>query len=99
MKRNALLAWLEARRPAPPDALRACLAANLTEADLSLPEHLADMGRRALARVATRSEGGRELALDLLTADAFITYAFEAQAEADVSGLAGLAERVARSAA
>ena len=99
MTRSALLTWLEARRPAPPDALRACLAAGLTDADRALPEHLAELGRRALARVASRPVGGRELALDLLTADAFITYAFEAQAEVDVSGLAGLAERVARSAA
>lgn len=98
MTRTALVTWLEARRPAPPDALRACLAAGLTDADLPLPEQLADLGRRSLERVAGRPEGGRELALNLLAADAFITYAFEAQAEADVSGLAGLAERVARSA-
>jgi hypothetical protein len=98
MIRRDLLAWLEARRPAPPDALRACLAAGLTDADLPLPEHLADLGRQSLERVAGRPEGGRELALALLAADGFITYAFEAQAEADVSGLAGLAERVARSA-
>ncbi len=98
MTRSPLLAWLEARRPAPPEALRACLAAAATDAETAFPEHLADLGRRALARVVTRPEGGRELALDLLTADAFITYAFEAQAELDVSGLAGLAERVARSA-
>ena len=98
MTRTALVTWLEARRPAPPDALRACLAAGLTDADLPMPEHLADLGRRSLERVAGRPEGGRELALNLLAADAFITYAFEAQAEADVSGLAGLAERVARSA-
>ncbi|HYL21571.1 MAG TPA: hypothetical protein VEU74_07405 [Gemmatimonadales bacterium] len=98
MTRAALLAWLDARRPAPPEALRACLAAGLTDADLPLPEHLADLGRRSLERVASHPAGGRELALDLLAADAFITYAFEAQAEADVSGLAGLAERVARSA-
>ncbi|PYO79077.1 MAG: hypothetical protein DMD67_03600 [Gemmatimonadetes bacterium] len=85
MTRGALLAWLDARRPAPPDALRACLAAGVTDADLTLPEHLAELGRRALARVTSRAqaEAGRELALDLLTADAFITYAFEAQVEAE----------------
>ncbi len=99
MTRAALLDWLEARRPAPPAALGACLAAGLTDAELPLPEHLAELGSRSLARVAGRPEGGRELALDLLAADAFITYAFEAQADADVSGLAELAERVARGAA
>ena len=98
MTRAALLAWLDARRPAPPEALRACLAAGVADGDLPLPEHLAELGGRSLARVASHPEGGRELALDLLAADAFITYAFEAQAEADVSALAGLAERVARSA-
>jgi hypothetical protein len=44
--------------------------------------------------VALRPKGGRELALDLLAADAFITYAFEAQAEADVGGVARLAAGV-----
>jgi hypothetical protein len=31
--------------------------------------------------VVRKPQGGRELALDLLAADAFATYAFEAQAE------------------
>jgi hypothetical protein len=95
MTRRELLAWLEARRPPPPDALRAHLAAELADADLPLPEHLARLGQRVLARVVDRPEGGRELALDLLAADAFVTYAFEAQAESDAGGLAALAERVA----
>ena len=94
MTRRALLAWLEARRPAPPDILRPSLAAAVTDADLPLPEHLALVGQRLLARVAERPAGGRELALDLLAADAFVTYAFEAQAEGDVAGLAALAARV-----
>jgi len=98
MTRAELLAWLEARRPAPPEALRASLATGIADTPLALPQHLADLGRRTLARVASRPDGGRELALDLLAADAFITYAFEAQAEADVAGLADLAERVARGA-
>jgi hypothetical protein len=94
MTRSELLAWLEARRPAPPEVLRPSLAAAVTDADLPLPDHLALLGRRLLARVADQPTGGRELALDLLAADAFVTYAFEAQAEADVAGLAALAERV-----
>jgi hypothetical protein len=95
MTRRELLAWLEARRPAPPEALLTHLAAALADADLRLPDHLAHLGQQALARVARRPQGGRELALDLLAADAFVTYAFEAQAEADVGGLPALAERVA----
>jgi hypothetical protein len=95
MTRRAVLSWLEGRRPGPPDAVRAHLAAAVTDASLPLPEHLAELGREVLVRVASRPDGGRELALDLLAADAFITYAFEAQAEADVGGLAALAQRVA----
>ena len=94
MTGRELLAWLEARRPAPPDMLRPRLVAAVTDADLPLPDHLALLGQRLLARVAGRPEGGRELALDLLAADAFVTYAFEAQAEADVAGLVALAGRV-----
>ena len=101
MTRREVLAWLEARRPIPPDALRACLEAAVTDAELPpllpLPDQLAVLGRRVLGRVAGRPEGGRELALELLAADAFITYAFEAQAETDATGLAGLAERIAGS--
>jgi hypothetical protein len=92
-------AWLAARRPAPPPALAARVAAAVAAGgDLpgGLPEHLAALGDRLLEQVAARPEGGRELALDLLAADALVTYAFEAQAETDVAGLAALAARVAR---
>jgi hypothetical protein len=101
MTRRDVLAWLEARRPVPPDALRVCLEASVTDAERSpaapLPDQLALLGRRVLARVAGRPAGGRELALELLAADAFITYAFEAQAELNATGLAALAERIAGS--
>lgn len=94
MTRDDVLAWLDTRRPAPPAALRAQLEGAVTDAKLPLPAHLADVGRALLGKVASRPEGGRELALDLLAADAFITYAFEAQAEEDVGGVAHLAEGV-----
>ena len=97
MTRDDVLAWLDTRRPAPPAALRAHIERALptvTDTKLPLPAHLADVGRRLLGKVASRPAGGRELALDLLAADAFITYAFEAQAEADVGGVAHLAEGV-----
>ena len=95
MTRRELLAWLDTRRPAPPAALRAHLEAQLSDSEERLPDHLAELGRAMLARVTGRPDGGRELALDLLAADAFVTYAFEAQAEADVAGLTVLAQRVA----
>lgn len=92
MTRSDVLAWLDTRRPAPPAALRARLEQAVTDDPRPLAEHLAELGRELLTRVASRPAAGRELALDLLAADAFITYAFEAQAEADVAGLAALAE-------
>jgi len=46
--------------------------------------------------VAAATTQDRRQALDLLTADALVTYAFEAQAEADVRGLTALAERISR---
>ena len=95
MTRGELLRWLDTRRPVPPRDLRAHLEATVTDAELAMPEHLADLGQHALERVAGQPAGGRELALALLAADALITYAFEAQAEADPAGLAALATRVA----
>ena len=76
-----MLTWLDARRPAPPPALRERLRRAVHDNPLALPGHLAQLGRELLARVTSRPDGGRELALDLLAADAFATYAFEAQAE------------------
>ncbi len=81
MTRDQVLAWLDARRPAPPAALRDRLRGAVHDAPLALAAHLAEQGRELLEVVAARPEGGRELALDLLAADAFATYAFEAQAE------------------
>ena len=95
MTGGEVLAWLESRRPAPPGALLAPLEAAVTDRAEALPDHLSAVGRELLARVAASPRAGRELALDLLAADAFVTYAFEAQAEADVGGLAALAERIA----
>ena len=64
----------------------------------TLPHRVAKGGPRAgaslLERVAAAPAGGRELALDLLAADAYVTYAFEAQAEDDVDGLTALADRL-----
>jgi len=91
--------WLAHRRPVPPPTLAAHLAAVVSGAPPSpapLPVHLVELGHRLLARVTAAPGGGRELALDLLAGDAFVTYAFEAQAEAGVDGLTGVAERVAR---
>jgi hypothetical protein len=81
MTRDQVLAWLDTRRPAPPDALRARLRGAVHDTPFGLSAHLAQLGHELLDRVADRPGGGRELALDLLAADAFATYACEAQAE------------------
>ena len=99
MTRAEALAWLDARRLAPPRALRAridqVVAATSPAAGAPLPSYFAALGRELLSGVASRPGGGRELALDLLAADAFVTYAFEAQAEVGVGNLAKLAEESA----
>lgn len=95
MRRDELMAWVDARRPAPPPTLRRHLLGVVQDSPGSLPDHLADAGVALLDRVLSRPEGGRELALDLLAADALVTYAFEAQAEADTRGVTALARRVA----
>ena len=88
--------WLDGRRPAPPPALARHLATCVGDGPEPLSGHLAAVGCELLRRVAANPGGGRELALDLLAADAFVTYAFEAQADADPAGLAALAGRVER---
>jgi hypothetical protein len=55
-----------------------------------VPERLAAAGRRALALVE-RSAGDRASALDLLAADALVTLALLAQAEAAPDALAAFA--------
>jgi len=79
--RAEVLAWLDTRRPVPPASLRERLRNAVQDAPDGLVAHLARHGRELLDKVVARPAGGRELALDLLAADAFATYAFEAQAE------------------
>ncbi len=95
MTRDAVVTWLAARRPAAPATLVEPMTRWLEDSPAGLPDHLAQAGRALLERVLARPQGGRELALDLLAADALVTYAFEAQAEEDAGGLVHLAERIA----
>ncbi len=75
MTRDEVLAWLDSRRPAPPPALRERLLQavqdRLPAADSRLPSYLAQLGAKLLDGVVGKPNGGRELALDLLAADAF----------------------------
>lgn len=79
------LAWLEARRPAPPPALAARLREALLVAGSDggdVAERCLDAGERLLAGLLARDCAHRSAALDLLAADALVTYAFEAASEA-----------------
>lgn len=85
-----LQAWLESRQPAPPTVLAKRLSYLLTAcppdrltASSSLSESLGALGIFALEAVndSGREPTDREVALDLLAADAFVTFAFEAAAE------------------
>jgi hypothetical protein len=84
--------WLAGRIDhAPPQLREAMLAAVADiEADLELHDRLAEAAARCLQR-AVRAQIHRECALDLLTADALLTHAAEAAAEAGSDTLAAFA--------
>jgi hypothetical protein len=74
--------WLVQREPAPPDALLRRLLETLG-ADAQRPSREAAdaclaAGERLVATVLREEEANRDYALDLLAADALVTYAFEA---------------------
>lgn len=83
--------WLHARlADAPTELLDAMVAAVPEEG--ALPDALA-AGAVSLYRRVLSGTGGREDALPLLAADALLTHALEAQAEADPDGITAFAER------
>jgi hypothetical protein len=109
-----VLAWLVHRAPQRPDALAARMDRAVCETDLrqleaagSMADAMAVLGLGLLRHVNQRSSEemmglspaeNDDVALDLLAADAFVTYAFEAAAEdrTDVGSLvARLLERAA----
>jgi len=87
--------WLSARQPAPPavlaerleHVLSVCPSVRLS-ACRSLPDALGALGVYALDSLAERPATSRDVALDLLAADAFVTYAFEAAAESGADSVA-----------
>jgi hypothetical protein len=85
--------WLALRTPPPPPALRARLERALGPALASHRDSASDACLRASEDLVEQLLRGdctsRDSALDLLTADALVTYAFEAAAELP----GGLAER------
>lgn len=94
-----LRGWLYERRPAPPATLLARLEAVLDheqkgeEMDIVITALTA--ATNLLEEIVSRPAAGRECALDLLTADALVTYAFEAASD-DPEGLASRAATALR---
>ena len=84
--RSTVGAWLAARTPVPPPALAARLreligASALASDARQAPEVLLRTGETVLTRLLREAATTRESALDLLAADALVTYAFEAAAD------------------
>ena len=77
--------WLRSRAPQPPEALAARLDAVLGESlalpSVAIPEVFLEKGERLVAELLQSQNTARHSALDLLTADALVTYAFEAASE------------------
>jgi hypothetical protein len=99
--------WLTAVAPAPPPALASRLRAQLVRCGLldatATPEVYLDAAEALLDDLLDDGCASRDSALDLLVADAFVTYAFElasdeptrlaARAEDAMHRIASLAER------
>lgn len=85
MTARTLADWLDARTPPPPPRLAARVREVLAD-DLAAPAadahaRLLGAGERLLSALLARGSATRDVALDLLVADALVTYAFEAAAE------------------
>jgi hypothetical protein len=91
---SSIVEWLGTREPAPPDALLArlgeALGADAQRDAGDAAEVCLAAGERLLAKVLREGEASRDHALDLLAADALVTYAFEA-ASSHPSALPSLA--------
>lgn len=102
-----LLAWIDSRVPAPPESLRIRLreivttraaerAANGSPADASIADALISGAEWLLARLLSDACLTRGSAVDLLAADALITYAFEASSDEPATIEARAARAMAR---
>ncbi len=77
--------WVAAHAEQPPVALRArldgILNAEDARPDVAVAPALLEAGQALLANIIGSGSTQRDAALDLLTADALVTYAFEAAAD------------------
>jgi hypothetical protein len=91
--------WLASRTPEPPPALASRIGVAVGgRAERSVAEtssQLVDSGEAMLRELLQRDSAGRDSALDLLTVDALVTYAFEA-ASADPTTIIERAEDAMR---
>ena len=78
---SAETSWLASRRPAPPEALAGRIRDTEDLAGPALVERLVSEALEALGRARARPGRVRDAALDLLLADALLTYACEAALE------------------
>ena len=80
-----LARWLDARRPIPPAALRgridSALGSDLHADVEEVSDTLLSAGERLVRSLLEADATSRDAALDLLAADALVTYAFEAASE------------------
>jgi hypothetical protein len=81
----SLAKWLDARQPPPPAALRARIDSALgpeLHADVQeVGDSLLGAGEQLVRSLLEAAATSRDAALDLLAADALVTYAFEAASE------------------
>lgn len=98
----ALQEWLDGRQPEAPEALRRRIGALVAEhpewENIPVAQALLAAGELLLRDVLAAAPKDREAALDLLAADACVTYAFEAAADhpLELTALAdGAVQRIA----
>lgn len=85
---NGLLAWFHEESVGAPAALRARATSYLERSPVSEDPATQLAAAAGAALSATLAHpGGRDVALDLLAADALVTLALKAQAERDPAGL------------
>ena len=98
-----LAVWLDARRPIPPAALRQRIDAahglDLHADAEDAAETLLAAGERLVRSLLVEEATSRESAIDLLAADALVTYAFEAASERPIDLSTRAAVAMARIAA
>jgi hypothetical protein len=73
--------WRDAVTPAPPPTLAAAVESQLERQDDVTPEEYLEAAERLLAALLRDGCISRDSALDLLVADALVTYAFEAASD------------------